>query len=320
MRSKNTQSGVALITVMFATTLIAALAVAMMSRLAIDVRRNEYQRNAGQMLHVIYGAEAWAIGRLQRDQDNDARDGIIDHGKETWNDKIKLEIIKNAANVSASILDQQARFNLNNLATDQKAMLKQHYAIFKRLLNTLEIDARLADAVVDWVDKDIEARFPAGAEDNSYTATAPHYRAANRPMANLSELYMIKGMTAEIIKKLQPFVTALPGTTAINVNTASAEVLTSLSPVFDKQIVERIIEEREQKPFKTTKVFADFIRRLTGKPKLNPPDLEKMISVSSSYFLLESSIVMRRSRLAYRSLLSRINKKISVYHRSRRTH
>lgn len=96
----------------------------------------------------------------------------------------------------------------------------------RRLLTILKLEPKLADAVLDWSDDDMEIRYPDGAEDETYTRKQPPYRAANRPFADLSELLLVEGFNREIYQTLRPFVYVADGYAPLNVNTAEATVLT----------------------------------------------------------------------------------------------
>ena len=90
------------------------------------------------------------------------------------------------------------------------------------------VEQVLADRLIDWLDKDIEVRFPEGAEDQEYLLLEPSYRTANRGLTHISELRLIKGFERDAVDLLLPHVTALPVRTPINVNTASEELLNCL--------------------------------------------------------------------------------------------
>lgn len=325
MISTKSNRGIALITVLFIVALITTLATSMLTRLARDLRRTEYNYYQGQMTHYMYGVESWAVGRLKQDTRNEIRNGKFDHENDTWNNKIVLEIVDNQANISASLQDLQSRFNLNNLAAkaadnskDQNKPDKNvHYAYFKRLLQQLELETGIADPIADWVDSDHQTRFPNGAEDQIYLNLKPPYRTANKPMAGISELFLVKGITPEIVKKLQNHITALPQTTTINVNTASAEVIAALSPDISKTIARNIVEQRLIKPFKSTSEFISLALKLTKKQDLTPKNLNLLIGVSSSYFLCKSGITMPRGRIKFRSLINRNASSVNIIQRSR---
>ena len=117
--------------------------------------------------------------------------------------------------------DYQARLNINNMTEpDTKAA-------FIRILTELDPTTdstsalQLADNVIAWITA-TKLLSPAMLEINaSYSRKNPPYRAANRPMHSLSELRLVKGIRASIFLKLEPFISALPPKTPINLQHAS---------------------------------------------------------------------------------------------------
>jgi len=101
-------------------------------------------------------------------------------------------------------------------------------------------------------------------------------------MLSPSELLLLKDLNKEIYDKLRPFVTTLPANTAININTASVEVLLSLADDLSKSEIENLVKKREDKAYKSVE---DFLAEdmFAGK---NIP-LEGL-SVNSDYFLLHA--------------------------------
>ena len=108
---------------------------------------------------------------------------------------------------------RSAQTSQSNRDRDRLSPAKQ---IFIRLLQTLdgvEVSQakalEIADAVADFMDADNQKRLN-GAEDDAYRSATPPYRAANQPMASISELRAVTGITREIYTALAPFVTVWP--------------------------------------------------------------------------------------------------------------
>jgi general secretion pathway protein K len=89
-----------------------------------------------------------------------------------------------------------------------------------------------------------------GAENIYYQSLSQPYRCKNGPLETLQELSLVKGFTPEIIKRVSPHLT-VNGTLAVNVNTASAEVLMSLDLQISRDTAEAIIEYRQTEPVKS---------------------------------------------------------------------
>ena len=268
--------GVALITVMLVVTLATTAAVAMSSRQHIDIRRTENTLFLGQAEQYLYGVENWSQQILARDR----KDNPTDHGGEPWATRLPPLPVEGGY-VSGYLEDLQGRLNLNNLLQTEAAGERAR-ARLKRLLAQLEIPAGLVNLLLDWLDPNQEARFPEGAEDGYYLGLQPPYRSANRPMQSSSELLLLKDMTREQFDKLEPFVSALPQGTSININTAPAEVLMSLADELDPAEIRELVEKRKDKPYEKVE---DFLAEKAFAGKNISAD---GLSVASSYFLLHA--------------------------------
>ncbi len=125
------------------------------------------------------------------------------------------------------------------------------------------------------------------------------YRAAHRMMYTPSELRLVKGVTPTLYNSLQPFVTALPEVTQININTAPAEVLMLLSPTMTPDIAKSIVALRSGKPFVTPQAFAD-----SDIAKNHQITADK-VTVLSSYFLVVTNVTIENQHLVLYTLLQR---------------
>ena len=187
-------------------------------------------------------------------------------------------------------------------APGQPVQLSPHQvavARFSLLLSALDIDSAVLAAVLDWLDPDSDARFPNGAEDDYYTELERPYRTGNRSFADVCELKLVRGVTAEVFDKLAPYLTVLPDFTAINVNTAPVEVLMSLGPGIDRTAAEMIVNARDTQAFQS---LADFLAVpvLAGRPLTSIG-----LATSSAYFALDMDVSAGRSALLARSVLGR---------------
>ncbi|NOZ37050.1 MAG: type II secretion system minor pseudopilin GspK [Gammaproteobacteria bacterium] len=291
--------GVALITVLLVVALATTAAVAMSSRQHIDIRRTQNTLFIGQATQYLYGVELWSQQILAKDR----QDNKTDDNTEAWATRLPPLPIEGGY-VSGQIEDLQGRFNLNNLQ-QSKAAGKREQARLRRLLAQLEINPGLINILLDWIDSDQEARFPEGAEDGYYLGLKPPYRAANRLLQSSSELMLLKDMTQKEFNKLKPFITALPQITAINVNTASVEVLMSLADNLSLADIQALVKRRKDKPYKKV---GDFLaeKAFAGK-KIQAAGL----TVSSNFFMLHAETGIG-TLIQYRTCLLERNDKGKV--------
>ena len=75
--------------------------------------------------------------------------------------------------------------------------------------------AGFAERLIDWLDDNQEVSGSYGAEDNQYLLLEPPYRAANRPMQDVSELRLLLELSERDYRRLLPHVSALPAATAL---------------------------------------------------------------------------------------------------------
>ncbi len=256
MRSPRRQRGVALITAILVVALATILAVNVGFKGYLDQRRSANMFAADQGFEVAMGAEAWAADILRRDG---MTAGKVDDFTEEWATPIP-PIPVEGGEVSGQLEDMQGRFNLNSLVKFENGKLVRDDAAvqrFKNLLQILEIEDKWADILVDWLDTDIEAGFPDGAEDNVYTTQTPAYRPPNMRITRPSEILALQDFGIERYRRLEPFITALPGNTPLNLCTAPPEVLDAQVEGLRQFTLDRknVEELRKQRCFPTKQEF-----------------------------------------------------------------
>ncbi len=151
--------------------------------------------------------------------------------------------------------------------------------MLQRLLELLDLDPAIADAIADWIDPDKEKRDN-GAEDGDYEGLDPPYVAANQPLTSITELRLIKGIDAAVYNKLAPYVCVLPSGTALNVNTAAPVVLAALNENLNIEQFKKSAEEAKES-YKDINEFIE-ANKLAGRtgPMLN-------LAVNTQYFLIQ---------------------------------
>jgi len=294
MNAVQSQRGVALVMAIIVVAIGTMIAVNLMWRETLDMRRTEAALAADQGLMYVQGAEAWAADILRQDL-VDSPDS--DNLGEQWALELPpLPVDDNGGTITGRLEDLQGRFNLNNLigADGKESQLMRRQ--FERLLVSVEADPALAGAVVDWLDPDTEQRFPTGGEDVAYSDADPPYRTANSIITSTSELMAIAGFDRDTYRRLAPYITVLPAGTKLNVNTASDIVLASLSDMIDLQTATSLIEQRGE---------ADFVDIDMTFEGLVEPDMLQEIDGVSEHFLLTATVTLGSNQLTMRSVLQR---------------
>jgi general secretion pathway protein K len=232
------------------------------------------------------GALHWASLALLED----AAQNSTDHLGENWAMGLPTLPVEGGS-IKVSIEDAQGRFNLNSVGNPASLQ------VLNRLLGVLRLDPQLANAVLDWIDSDSLASA-GGAEDVDYLNLNPPYRAANRPMASVDELRLIRGFDAKTVAALLPYVTVLPVlTNDINVNTASPVMLAALTGM-DLPSAQRIAEQRSSTPYKTIDEFKSKL------PQGSTPPTAGMI-VKTDFFLVTLDTSIGRLERRSEALLQR---------------
>ncbi|MDZ7643653.1 MAG: type II secretion system minor pseudopilin GspK [Woeseiaceae bacterium] len=288
---RGSERGVALITAMLIAALAGLVAANLAWDNALDVRRTMVLLARDQAVQVALGAESWVSNILRQDLE----DTDTDHLGEIWASELPGLPIE-GGEVFGAIEDLQGRFNLNNLVDNNGVIDEQALAQFRRLLQVLALDPRLAGIAADWIDADVEPSFPDGAEDGIYTGIIPPYRPGNVPLTSASELAALEGMDKAILDALLPHVTALPGHTSLNVNTATPAVLQSLDENMSSADVERLVSERESAG------FADVEQTFQS---LVNAEMRRELDDSSRFFQLKVVVRIDTVRITLFSILQR---------------
>src|SRR3954467_9702270 len=223
--SKPKQNGVAIVLAMGVVALAALAAAALLRSQSTWLRHAELGAEHAQAQAFVPAGVDWARAMLS----DDRRMSSVDHLGEAWALR-QAPIPLDNGELSSHIDDQQAAFNLNNLARGGVASQPQ-LAQFRRLLHILALPEALADPSI----------------------------AAHLPLIDAAELVLIPGFDQGVRDRLGPFVTALPRFTAVNVNTAPPEVLAALIEGVDLDGAREIVAQRSRASFRDR---ADFVARL----------------------------------------------------------
>lgn len=287
------QQGVVIVVALFIVALVAVMAFAMMSRLERDTKRTSLILRNAEAEYYAQGSVAWAIDQLRNNWEKKQANKLID----------VLPICSPVLNVNgykifSTIEDMQSRLNVNNINTlESQATMVHLLKIVDAKLG--EVQAReIASAIFDWI-----MPIPQRNKFNKYYLNSPiPYRAAHRPLFTISELRLVKGMTPRLFNALKPYIVALPGSTKINVQTASVPVLMTLGTTMTLETAQAIEKARKQKPFIDAQSF------LNLEMVKNHHISAENIAVVSNFFLVETHVVIENQDLALYTLLERTAK------------
>ncbi|MFV1982462.1 MAG: type II secretion system minor pseudopilin GspK [Thiohalomonadales bacterium] len=304
------QRGVALLTVILIVTLITIATISMRAHQEIGIRRTVNELSHAQAVMYLRGTEYLAMSVLKEDLKKNKTDTL----EEDWA-TVMPPFPVDGGSIGGILEDLSGKFNINNLVDIKGKKSPVDYKQFKNLLINLKLDVEIADAIVDWIDKD-DTPGAGGAEEGYYLGKEKQaYRTPNQLISSITELLLVKGIDYKVYNKLKNFITVLPGRNAININTADKEILKMISPKLTDEDIDTIIKDREKNPYKDTGTFSKHVafKSLSNKDRT---DLIKGLDVKSSYFLLTSTAIIGELEISMKSILKRNNKGVTVIVRS----
>lgn len=228
-----------MILALFIVVLVTAIVVSVSWRFTLSMALNENRWHGAQARLYLEGAEQLAIKVLEED----AQESQIDWLGEPWAQEGGTPMPTDEGWVMGRLEDAHGRINLNRLvaptpvegADEAEApaagpgdRFSPEQRRFIRLLQMLELESgtldvgtaiEITEAVQDWITPGDNTTGFGGAGRSYYDSLDPPYPMSNAPMASVSELSIVRGMTAEIYEQLLPYVIALPYEAEMNINT-----------------------------------------------------------------------------------------------------
>ncbi|MFC4704668.1 type II secretion system minor pseudopilin GspK [Paraburkholderia caffeinitolerans] len=249
--------------------------------------------------------------------------------------------------LSGSIEDAQARFNLRNLVSaSAPGALQLNLAqiqAFAHLLQLLGIDGQLAKNAAVYLRAGLVhsiTRFQTGATASGSTGTAgsaqqveggtggganftdnpglsdadSNSAVAPLLMTSTDSLLDVPGFTPDIVARLRPFVTVLPTTTPVNMNTASAEVIAAIVPGMSLSSAQAFVARRQTVFFHN---LADVQLALQGAGAGQTSVDSTQCDVNTSYFVVHGRVqheraVVDRTTLVWRDPLTHTTRIVRV--------
>jgi general secretion pathway protein K len=304
------ERGVALVLALAVIALLVSLVVDFSYTMMVDLTLAANLRDGQKAFYVARSGVELAKHLLQQD------DPAFDSLDEDWALLAEHPGFLSAddeGRFKVTIEDEAAKIPINKLITGdkEKKVDLMVRAQLERLFELLELDPELIDPVIDWLDPDNNPQ-PFGAEDAYYQSLPSPYPCKNGPLDTLEELLLVKGMTKEILygteetKGLIHFLT-LYSEGKVNINTASVEVLESLSDKIDSVAAQAIVDYRQKNPFQEIKY--DDIKSLPGMTLEIFNDLKDQCDVKSSSFSLRAEGQVREIKKVIYTVLKREEKK-----------
>lgn len=197
MQCRDRQSGVVLINVLVTLALASTVLYAMISLSDLSIKRSQRYSEAAQAQALIVAAEASLISALSRDM-TEGPDS--DDLTEEWAQIAQQPVSVAGGSFALVIEDAQSRINLNGEAMRGA----QGAQTLRRIGEALDLPAEVTDR--------IRARL-----------------AQRKPLGRLGDLVSEAGLAPDEVAVLRPFLTVLPKSTDVNLNTASEDVIRVLT-------------------------------------------------------------------------------------------
>ena len=298
------QRGVAIVTALLLAALAITLVMSLFGQQNIQVRSIENQRYQLQKQWVMRGALDWARLILRED----AKVNRVDYLGEPWSVPLQEtrldQYVDNGrgaeddtdATLSGYVTDAQSRLNLTNLSAngviDQPTL-----AAFQKLLLAQGMDSGLAMATAKMVasTQSQAAQFNA---DGSVGAAA--VSAKILALTQVDDLLAVQGFTPAAVAKLRELVVFLPIATPININTASAQVISARIAGISLSDAQQIVTARDQAYYRD---LVDLAARWDNSKGKLPP--ATVVNTQTSYFIVHGHVRLGRSILDQDALIER---------------
>ena len=273
----HSQRGVALLTILLLVVSITVVAGAMLASQKIAIRRSGLLFDQNQLLQDISAGQQLALTMIRAD--NKLND--TDSAQDIWAQPIPPYAL-GGHSIGIEVRDEASRFNINNLyqngAVDTAAV-----AMFQRLLTQLNLEPDIAIAVLDCQDSDSKVYKDGGAEDAVYTQQS-NTTLPNQSFVSIDQLQEVRGVTAEALKTLRPYITAVPYFVPVNVNTANPVLLAALMDGGTSEQMQGLVDMRSKQAIATIDDLWQ-LPVLSSLDDAQRKDLSTLLAVDSQAFL-----------------------------------
>ena len=302
------QRGAALLAAMLTVTLVATLAAAALWQQWRSVEVETSERARVQAAWILVGALDWSRLILSED----GRSGGPDHLAEPWAvplQEARLSTFLAAGDgdgvqdnttdtrdafLSGQIVDAQSRLNVMNLVDGDKVSATA-LVRFGRLFELLGLPRAQASVLANQM-----LRANSTSADDS--APLMPYR--------VDDLVWL-GLPAPMVAVLAPYITVLPISTPVNLNTASAEVLYASGAADDLAAAQTLVAARQNTHFKNAKDALKLVSDDSDNPNIND------FAIASRYFEVRGRLRLEQTIVEERSLVQRDGNTVKTLWRER---
>lgn len=287
-RPTQQQRGAALLTAMLTVALVATLASAALWQQWRQVEIEIAERVRSQTAWMMTGALDWTRLILREDAIS-AQGAAADHLGEPWALAVQESKLSTFLSqdqqwregdaevfLSGQITDAQSRMNVMNLVENGE-ISPQALARFAALFERLDLPLAELQTLAQQLQISVKASRTNPAPTNAGTGNPGP--AALMPQQTAQLVWL--GLSPGTVAALQAHITVLPEATPVNLNTASAEVLSAVLPGLDLASARQAVTQRQRGHWASLNAAQEALgsngRQLDGK----------LHSVQSRYFEVE---------------------------------
>lgn len=260
--SRSRQTGAAIVIAMLGMLLVTLVAAQAIGALSVRIEATQGYRDQAQARALARSAIDWARNVLADDAMRTSNDNLM----EPWALRVPPTRLSDDTLISGEIIEQSGLFNVNNLIFEGRVnpLAGQQFA---RLLGLAGLAADEAGVLTGRLQAWLRA------------AHASADLGAGRVL-DVYELRAVPGFTPELLAVLSSWVTALPGQTRVNVNTAPAAVLYAMVEGLSLDGAQQLVTRRGKASFESV---SGFIGHLPAGAELRLP---QQFDVTSRYFIV----------------------------------
>jgi general secretion pathway protein K len=216
------EEGMILVNVLMFVAIAAGLVLLMINREELALDRGLRTREAARALAIVRGGELSALVALRRDAEQSPE---VDHVGEPWAKLSESGAPIEGGSFDLAIADAEGRFNINSVRTGEVAST----ILFQTIGNQVGLTPEQMVAAVEYV-------------------------RLRGPVTDLRPL-RLAGIEPKVADRLERLVTALPGTTTLNLNAADEEMLALLFR--DPVVAQRLVAVRARQGYLSAKDLTD---------------------------------------------------------------
>lgn len=311
MKQRRHQRGAAILMAMLTVTLVATFSAAALWQQWRSVEVEAAERSRIQSAWVLTGALDWSRLILRED----ARAGGADHLAEPWAVPLQearlstfLAADQNSANsadadtdnvfLSGQITDLQSLLNINNLVESGRVS-DTGLRSFQRLFDILGLPQQQLTRLAE------NLRFASDISTDNRSSSQASL------MPQRVEQLVWLGLAPDTVAALLPYVTILPARTPVNLNTASAQVISAAIGGLGLADAQKLVAQRDNTHFRTV---ADASAAAPGHQQAFN---EGTVGVASRFFEVRGRLRLDKIVVEERSLLQRDGISVITLERTR---